>query len=230
MPRLVEPAVSAWWVLIRRILVKLSRSLPNGLGAAAALAVCFTPLAACSMRSGLSPVELGAVPSSDPTVIALAEFADRVDEYGQLHRAAAGSVPPLRAGLSATEVFSRERLLADAIRAMRSHARQGDIFTVEVAPTLRGIVQAYLDSPEGAAARDTVATENPAIETPLTPVVLTVNGAYEPAASYSTMPPTLLMRLPRLPREVEYRFVGKNLLLRDTTANIIVDYMFDVAP
>jgi hypothetical protein len=104
------------------------------------------------------------------------------------------------------------------------------MFTADVAPALRGIVQRYLNSPEGAAARDTVARENPAIETPLTPVVLSVNRAYESAASYSTMPPTLLMRLPTLPEEVEYRFVGKHLLLRDTSANIIVDYMLDVAP
>jgi hypothetical protein len=73
-------------------------------------------------------------------------------------------------------------------------------------------------------------SENPATETPLTPVVLTVNGSYEPAASFSTMPATLLMRLPSLPEEVEYRFVGKHLLLRDTSANIILDYILDAAP
>ena len=230
MPRVVEPPVTAWYSLVQSILVKASRSLPNR-SAAAALAVCLgTLLAACGIRSGLSPVELAAVPSSDPTVIALAEFAGRVDEYARLHCAAARSVPPLTAGLSATEVFTREKLLGDAIRSKRSQARPGDIFTANVAPVLRGIVQGYLNSPEGAAARDTVARENPAIETPLTPVVLSVNGAYEPAASYSTMPPTLLMRLPNLPEEVEYRFVGKHLLLRDTSANIIVDYMRDVAP
>jgi hypothetical protein len=48
------------------------RSLPN-MSVAVALAICLgTPLAACSMRSGLSPVELAAVPSSDPTAMALA--------------------------------------------------------------------------------------------------------------------------------------------------------------
>lgn len=206
------------------------RSIPS-MSIAVALAIYLgTPLAACNIRSGLIPVELAAVPSSDPAVIALGEFAGLVDDYARLHHAAARSVPPLKAGLSATEVFIRERLLADAIRAKRSQAHQGDVFTAAVAPVLRGIVQRYLNSPEGAAARDTVATENPAVETPLTPVVLSVNGAYEPAASYSTMPPTLLMRLPRLPEELEYRFVGKHLILRDTAANIIVDYMFDVAP
>jgi hypothetical protein len=33
-----------------------------------------------------------------------------------------------------------------------------------------------------------------------------------------------------LPAEGEFRFVGKHLLLRDTSANIIVDYIRDVAP
>jgi hypothetical protein len=44
------------------------------------------------------------------------------------------------------------------------------------------------------------------------------------------MPPTLLMMLPTLPEEVEYRFVGKHLLPRDTSANIILDYILDVMP
>jgi hypothetical protein len=38
------------------------------------------------------------------------------------------------------------------------------------------------------------------------------------------------MRLPTLPEEVEYRFVGKHLLLWDTSANIILDYILDVMP
>jgi hypothetical protein len=44
------------------------------------------------------------------------------------------------------------------------------------------------------------------------------------------MPATLLLMLPTLPEEVEFRFVGKHLLLRDTSANIILDYILDVAP
>jgi len=30
-----------------------------------------------------------------------------------------------------------------------------------------------------------------------------------------------------LPKDVEYRFVGRHLMLRDVDANIIVDYIFN---
>jgi hypothetical protein len=64
----------------------------------------------------------------------------------------------------------------------------------------------------------------------MTPVVLAINGSYEPGASFATMPATLLMKLAALPEEVEYRFVGKHLLLRDTSANIVLDFILDVVP
>ena len=185
---------------------------------------------ACSVRSGSQPGQFSAIPSTDPTAAAMAEFMDQVDEYARLHRSAARSVAPLRKGLSAAEVWAREERLADTIRARRPRAQQGDLFTPRVRPVLVEMVQAFLSSPEGASARESIANENPVTATPLTPVALTVNGAYEHGASFATMPPALLMRLPNLPAEVEFRFVGKHLLLRDTSANIIVDYIRDVAP
>ena len=44
------------------------------------------------------------------------------------------------------------------------------------------------------------------------------------------MPPKLLLRLPRLPEEVEYRFLGRHLILRDVGANVIVDFIYNVLP
>jgi hypothetical protein len=35
----------------------------------------------------------------------------------------------------------------------------------------------------------------------------------------------LLDVLPRLPEELEYRFVGRDLILRDVKANLIVDFI-----
>jgi hypothetical protein len=44
------------------------------------------------------------------------------------------------------------------------------------------------------------------------------------------MPPKLLARLPELPDELEYRLMGRHLILRDTKANIIVDAVLNVLP
>lgn len=186
---------------------------------------------ACSTRSA----QTGRYPDApadpdDRNVKAMAEFSRRVEDYVKVHRAAAASVPPLRSGTGAEEIATRQAALAEAIRARRPSAQRGDIFAPSVAPMIVGIAQAYLTSPEGAVARASLARENPGTETPATAVPLVVNGPYEADVSLSTVPSPLLMRLPTLPREVEFRFVGKDLVLRDTSANIIADYLVDVAP
>ena len=40
----------------------------------------------------------------------------------------------------------------------------------------------------------------------------------------------LLRKLPDLPPELEYRLVGRSLILRDVKANLIVDILRDVVP
>jgi hypothetical protein len=49
-------------------------------------------------------------------------------------------------------------------------------------------------------------------------------------ATLSTVPPNVLETLPMLPQAIEYRFVGQHLLLRDTRANRIIDYMLNAIP
>ncbi len=52
-----------------------------------------------------------------------------------------------------------------------------------------------------------------------------VNGPYPDAEPLSTVPPNVLASLPQLPPDLEYRFVGKHLILRDSRANLVVDYI-----
>ena len=44
-------------------------------------------------------------------------------------------------------------------------------------------------------------------------------------AALQSTPPTLLSDLPKLPSELEYRIVGRELVLLDTAANLIVDLL-----
>jgi hypothetical protein len=46
----------------------------------------------------------------------------------------------------------------------------------------------------------------------------------------TTVPTVLLDALPPLPRELEYRFVGTTLVLRDIEAALILDYATGVLP
>jgi hypothetical protein len=41
----------------------------------------------------------------------------------------------------------------------------------------------------------------------------------------STVPANVLSVLPELPPDIQYRFLGRHLVLHDTRANVIVDRM-----
>ena len=56
-------------------------------------------------------------------------------------------------------------------------------------------------------------------------IPLKVNYPYPETKEVSTMPPTLLLRLPQLPKELNYRFVGRHMLLIDKENGLILDYM-----
>ena len=40
-----------------------------------------------------------------------------------------------------------------------------------------------------------------------------------------TVPPNILAALPKLPEDLEYRFVNRTMILLDTHANLIVDFV-----
>jgi hypothetical protein len=63
-----------------------------------------------------------------------------------------------------------------------------------------------------------------------TGVVLRVNYPYAQSAEFSEMPATLLAKLPQLPKELRYRFVGRNMLLIDRESNVIIDFMPEALP
>jgi hypothetical protein len=50
-----------------------------------------------------------------------------------------------------------------------------------------------------------------------------VNETYKKKHSLATMPPNLLLTLPDLPKDLEFRFIGRHLVLRDVRANIVID-------
>jgi len=59
---------------------------------------------------------------------------------------------------------------------------------------------------------------------------LEVNGAYPDNLPLQSTPPTLLLNLPALPQELDYRIVGHALVLRDAKANLILDFIPNAIP
>jgi len=64
---------------------------------------------------------------------------------------------------------------------------------------------------------------------PIPGLTLRVNDSYPPLP-LQTMPAGLLQRLPLLPKELEYRIIGHDLVLHDIEPNIIVDFIPGVIP
>ena len=57
-----------------------------------------------------------------------------------------------------------------------------------------------------------------------------VNAPYPSDEPLSTVPPGLLLNLPELPESVNYRFVGRDLVLLDSKAALMIDYVREVIP
>lgn len=125
-------------------------------------------------------------------------------------------------------VLDQERLaLRQALQQSRSSAKQGDLFTPPVAAAFRKLLAQTLRGPDGAKIKASLNHAEPAA-----PTNLAVNNAYPNGNGQpiQSVPPTLLLNLPVLPKGLEYCVAGKMLALRDTDANMVVDLLPNALP
>ena len=141
-----------------------------------------------------------------------AEFIRRVEDYDALRARLEDGLPPLVVTTNADEIESFEHSLADRLRHARGK-RRGQLFT----PTMEGQLKRML------AARADAATIAALMEDGPGEFDVDVNDTYSKKYALATMPPNLLLALPDLPKDLEYRFVGRHLILRDARANMIID-------
>ena len=142
-----------------------------------------------------------------------ADFNARIEEYLNLRRTLEQGLPPLIVTDDPAEILRAELALAKRIQAARAGARQGDIFTREIRADFRRVLRLETDQPTRAAIMD----ENPGAFSSR------INRIYPKEHSVSTVPANILAALPRLPDDIQYRFLGPNLVLHDIRANIILD-------
>jgi hypothetical protein len=150
-------------------------------------------------------------------------FLDRINEYVEFHNNVEKMVPPLGETKSPEEIAKREAALAAALIKQRPNAKQGDFFIKEFQPYLIQIVKQDF-AKRSAADRRALVVELPK------DVKIGVNMVYPTTLPLATLPGQLLKALPELPKELEYRIVGRHLILRDVKANLIVDLMRDIFP
>lgn len=154
---------------------------------------------------------------------ATVEFHKRIDAYLKIHNDAEGKVPNLKRTDDPQEISDRQKALAQTIMTLRANAQPGDIFAPEYQPFFVKIVQDDFKG-RSAADRKALVAELPA------KMKIDINTVYPTTMPLETFPPALLRKLPDLPPELEYRIVGRSLLLRDVKANLIVDILRDVVP
>jgi hypothetical protein len=148
-------------------------------------------------------------------------FQERVAEYMTLHRMLEG--PPLQPTIDMAEVQTNMQRLAGRILIARRNAGQGDIITPDVARMFRRQIATCLAPEEWQAILAELAEDERGV--PIRGVELRVNMAWPGHVPYGFMPPQLLAALPPLPPELQYRIIGRSLVLWDHHANLIVDFM-----
>ena len=162
----------------------------------------------------------------NPDAGVIADFKARVEKYDELRKDLQKKAPPLKKTDDPGEIQLAERALGQQIRAARTNAKQGDIFTPATAAMFRRLLQQTVKGEDGAENKAIIKDDAPAPKE----VPFKVNGDYPEKAPLSTVPPDVLKTLPQLPENLQYRFVGKHVILYDVRGNLIVDYMLNAIP
>ena len=163
-----------------------------------------------------------AFPASDKQ--AAARFESRTKEYAQLRGRLEGKLPKLPKKATPEQIEAYKAALQRTVQTARAGARQGQIFTPDAARLIRAIIKAEFKGRDRRELREMV------FEAETKGVRVKVNAPYPEAKELVEMPPTLLLALPQLPKQIRYRFVGRNLLLVDRENGLILDYMMHAVP
>ena len=158
----------------------------------------------------------------NPDAAVLHDFKGRVEAYMKLRKEAVKGAPSLKETSDPTKIKAAQDGMSTQIRAARSTAKQGDIFTPEIAARFRRLLSPELKGDDGSDAKAIIKDDAP------TNVPFKVNAKYPEGASVPTVPANLLINLPTLPEPLQYRIIEKHLLLVDEDADVILDYALNI--
>jgi len=161
--------------------------------------------------------------SSDQKV--LSDFSKQAKDYvSKEHSLAAYKMKPTS---DVSKLEQQRKQLRDAVQQSRPNAKQGDFFTPEAAKVFRKLLADVLNGPDSAKIKTSLNHAEPGA-----PAGFRVNTEFPNANGQpiQSVPPTVLKVLPALPKEMEYCIAGNTLALRDSTANMIVDFLPNALP
>jgi hypothetical protein len=176
------------------------------------------PLAAGPMPQASKPQPTK--PPANANAVVMADFQKRVDAYVALHRKLEETLPKLSKQTNPHEIDAHERALGTLVQTARKAAKPGDILTPAMQRVVRTLLRPIFSGSEGAQIKNEILDKEYKGN-----AKLVVNARYPDEVPISTVPPQVLASLPKLPEELEYRFIQNSLILFDSHAHIIVDFM-----
>lgn len=176
----------------------------------------FTVLFTCRGAAQVFPV---AIDDRIPTIRiqvwgdTVTEFTTKTSGYAELRGRLESGLPALTVTDDPRQIRRWQRSLADGIRIARSGARRGDFFTAATSVQFRLVLAGIMNPSLWAVIMD----DNPG------KFRHDIDEAYPEGRPFSTVPSIVLARLPQLPDDVQFRFIGPDLILYDVKANTIID-------
>jgi hypothetical protein len=147
------------------------------------------------------------------------DFQKRVGAYMQLRKDLEGRMPKLKATAEQEKISHHEGELRRAIREARKSTGQGEIFTPDISAEFHHLISMSMESGAKLHIGQSLRHAEPVH------VTLHANERYPEHLPLQSMPPSLLENLPRLPAEIEYRITGRDLILLDVKASLVVDVL-----
>lgn len=181
------------------------------------------PLALIAVAA-LSCHAQSSVPSASEQKL-LAAFSTKAKDYmDHEHSLAADKMKPTA---DVAKLEQQRKSLRDAVQQSRAGAKQGDFFTAQIAPVFRKVLAHLLNGPDGRKIRASLNHAEPGA-----PAEFRVNAEFpnQNGQPIQSVPPTVLQALPVMPKGLEYCIAGNTLALRDTSANMVVDYLPNALP
>lgn len=159
-------------------------------------------------------------PRVNASAAVIQDFLKRVDGYVALHEKLEATLPKLPEQTTPQQIDTHQRALATLIQAARKDAKPGDLLTPGMQQRIRALLRPVFTGTDGQQIKNEILDKEYKGN-----VKLAVSGRYPDEVPISTVPPQVLQALPKLPEELEYRFIQNSLILFDPHAHIIVDYM-----
>jgi hypothetical protein len=190
---------------------------------AISLAVVLSASSACSPHTPPGEVPVAPNPKLVPFRDAIQRYVDLTQPERDKAAQASSKVPGENTPTPKAEdaVRARANALATAIRdTLRPSAKQGDLFG-DAATVVRDEIRQAFEGPRRDLLLDSLSEQNDTGKGSSPAPTIQIHQRVDAPR----VPPLLVEVLPPLPKQLEYDFIGRVLILRDVDAEVVADFL-----